>query len=459
MPIPFPIPKRLLVALLLTTGSSLALLTTGCSDGTPAVAQTSNRAATAPGESAAETMRVETIQVERRDLSQTVEMPGTVQGYETADLYAKVGGYLAEMYVDIGDEVTKGQELAKLWIPEMQKELEQKQALLQQARADAEQAAAAIQQSDAELKMTRAALDEAKSERAEKEAQLQFRRAELERIEGLVRSDSVTRKLLDESRFQYQAAEAALENVAARIRTAESKVAAAEANLTRARADHKSALARIDVAQANAEHTETMMQYATLRAPFDGYVAKRWVDPGAFIQPGTNGGSRPLLTVTRTDTVRIALDIPMRYAGLLNRGDRVVLDRINTLPEASFDGTVTRFSPSLNVQSRLMQVEIDLANSDGALRPGYYGYVNVFLEELPQTPVIPSSALLSDGDPTYVYVVEEGQCQKRTVDVCYKDGSIVGIGSGLNGGEQVVKSGGGQISDGQPVEAVLAEAR
>ena len=127
------------------------------------------------------------------------------------------------------------------------------------------------------------------------------------------------------------------------------------------------------------------------------------------------------------------------------------------LPGKQVDGKVTRFASSLNVNSRMMRVEIDLKNPDGLLMPGYYGYVTVYLEELKDTPVVPSSALLFDGDEAYVFVCENGRAHKRTVTTNYQDGTWVGIKSGLRGGEQIVRAGGGQITDGQKVTAVPSD--
>ena len=116
--------------------------------------------------------RVQTVSVQPRDLAHQIELPGTVEGYETADLYAKVGGYLGEISVDIGDQVKKGQVLARLSIPEMENELREKEAAIAAAEADVEQ--------------SKAALHEAKTELREKEAQLNQQLATFERTKDLV---------------------------------------------------------------------------------------------------------------------------------------------------------------------------------------------------------------------------------------------------------------------------------
>jgi len=403
--------------------------------------------------------RVQTVTVEQQDLARKIELPGTVEGFESADLYAKVGGYLKEISVDIGDRVEADQVLAKLWIPEMHKQRAEKQAAVASAEASAEQAQAGIKQAEAELRSAQARLDEARSLLQEKQAHLDKQLAEFERTRGLVDRGSLQAKLLDEAKYARDAASAALASVQARIVTAQAELATARANVDRAVSDHKSMQAKTRLTQAELERVETMLEYGEIRAPFAGVVTKRFFDRGAFIQPALgNSAAKPLLTLTRTDKVRIYLDLPMAEVRWLNRGDKAVLDRINVLPGDRFEGQVTRFATSLDKTSRMMRVEIDLDNPDHRLLPGYYGYVTLFLGEFPQTPVVPSSALMAEGNETFVYCVEGDICKKRVVTINYQDGTIVGIDSGLRGGEQIVQAGAGQLADGQKVVAQVANA-
>ena len=392
---------------------------------------TRSKAANTDSMTTENTPRVQIVTVKPQDLARKIELPGTVEGYETADLYAKVGGFLAEINADIGDQVTKGQVLARLSIPEMQRELQEKQSAILAAEAGVEH--------------SRAALHEAKTELLEKEAKLKMRVAEFDRVQNLVQRGSLQQKIQDESMYERDAAQAGIETTRAHIQTAEAVL--------------KSSLAQVQLARAEHAKVETMLDYGEIRAPFDGMVSKRFVDPGSFIQPADgNSAARPLLTVTRIDVVRIRLDLPMAEVGWLDRGDRVTLDRINVLPEAKFEGTVTRFASVLDRTSRMMHVEIDLPNPERQLLPGYYGYVTLFLDEMAKTAVVPSSALVTDGTDTFVYVVQNGICQRRPVLVIFQDGSVVGVGSGLTPGEQVIRSGGGQLKEGQQVIAVSAGA-
>lgn len=441
-------------AALVATAAAALVAISGCGSATGASTASDAASAQTPAEPQ---MRVETVRVGRQDLKTTVEMPGSVEGIETADLYAKVGGYLAEIHVDIGDAVEEGQVLAELSIPEMQKELQQKEALRVQAEADAEQAAAAIRQAEADVTSAEAMLAEARTERAERQSELQYREVEYNRFQEMVRSQSARPDLLDQARHQYQAAKSGLQTAEARIQTASARVAAAQASVAKAQADYRSAQASIDVAKAAVEQAKTMLAYGQIRAPFSGYVIHRNVDAGAFVRPG-DSAAKPLLTITRSDVVRVFVDVPMRDVQFLDRGDHAVLNQITAIPGKEFVGTVTRFSPALGKQTRLMRAEVDFKNPDGLLRPGYYGYMTVLLENLPATPVIPSSALLSEDGHAYVYVIRDGVAQKQPVTVGYQDGIVVGITSGLAGGEEVVRAGGAQIMDGQRLDSVVSVA-
>ncbi len=399
--------------------------------------------------------RVTTSEVLRQDLEQTIEIPGTIEGYETADLYAKVGGYLGEIHVDIGDRVEADQVLAKLSVPELEKELAQKEAAIESARAQLVQSEAAVRQAMSSVVSAKAMVEEANTLVKEKKSQLKFRQAEFDRTRGLVQSGSMLAKRLDEARYQLEAAEAATQTTRARGRTAAANLEATRLNVEKANADRASALAAIAVAQADAERTTAMMQYTTIRAPFTGVVIKRMADTGSFIQSADgNSAARPLVTVTRTDVVRVTLDLPMQEVRWLDQGDQAVLENVAVLPDEQFVGQVARFSPSLDPTSRMMRVEVDLQNPQHRLLPGYYGTVRLRLAQLPQTPVVPTSALMSDQQGSYVYVVEKDTCVRRRIETNYADGLIAGVASGLDGGEQVVITGGGQLTEGQAVTAV-----
>lgn len=377
--------------------------------------------------------RIQTFQVTNQDLQRSIELPGTGEGFETADLYAKFGGYVDKILVDIGDRVTTGQEVAILQVPELRMELKQEAAAVLSAQSRVEQARAAVRQAEAEKARADAALQEAKSMWVKSAAELAFRRAEHERIAQLAASGSVNRQLLDETVLRRDAATADLDAKEARIQTAESGVAAGAANVDKAGTDLGHAEANVVLSPAKRDRVNTLLEYATIRAPFKGIITQRYVDQGAFVQSADgNSAAKPLLRVVRTDKVTIQLDVAMADIQWLNVGDSAILDRINVLPDGRFEGTVARLAGSLDRVCRTMRVEVDLENPDHRLLPGYYGYVRLVLHEFVKTPIVPSSALLADKDGRFVIIVKDGICERRLVALNHQDGTIVGIASGIS---------------------------
>lgn len=401
---------------------------------------------------------VQTIEVTTRDLERTIQLPGSVVGFETAELFAKLGGYVSEVNVDIGDYVQKGQTLAQLDVPEMDREIEQKQALIQYATARVEQASAVIKQSESEVAAVQAVLLEVKARRRERQAVRDYRKTELQRWSDLIASSPVIeRRKMDEARFQLEAAEAAIESLEAEIRTALAQVEAAQAQLEKAKADRRAAQSGVLVAESNYEHSRELQNYTMIVAPFEGVVTHRHVHSGSFVLPATNNSAaQPLLSVSRIDKIRIRFDVPMPEVPFLDIGDRVRFGKINALPGVELEGAITRTASSLNLASRMMRTEVhiknDMSRKDQRLYPGFYGQVTVYLEDLLGTKTVPVSALVNDGSERSVFVVEDGICHRRQVNLNFEDGITAGVDSGLSVGDRVVISGTAQLIDGQEVE-------
>jgi RND family efflux transporter MFP subunit len=385
-------------------------------------------------------------------------MPGTVRAIEAADLYAKIGGHVASVEVDIGDEVRKGAVLARLHVPEMDRELEEARARIALARAERDQAVANLAQAEAGVLAAVAAQSRVQAERREREATVTLRRSERDRwVQILQESPAIEPRRLDEARFQLEAATAAVARSDAEVEAAEAEVVLARARVDKARADGTAAEARITAAEASAARLEAICEYREIVAPFDGVITARHLHPGAFIQPAaSNSAASPILTIERIDRVRLVVDVAMDAVPRLDCGDRAVLERVRVAPGRKFEGVVTRLSQALDERSRMMRAEIELQNPvepevGRVLRPGSYGTVTILLEEHRGIPCIPASAVRVDGEASYVYVVEDGVCRRRVVERAFDDGIRLGIRAGLREGERIVVGGLETIADGQPV--------
>jgi len=167
------------------------------------------------------------------------------------------------------------------------------------------------------------------------------------------------------------------------------------------------------------ERLQTLVDYATLTAPFDGVVTRRSINTGDFIQPPP-AQQAPVYVVQRRELVRVFVDVPEADAVWIKDG---AVARINvpSLKGRVFDGTVTRTAFSLRPQSRTLVAEIDLPNPDDLLRSGMYAYANLQAERA-DVLSLPSTAVATQGDVNegyqdYCLVPENGKVRRMFIEV------------------------------------------
>ncbi len=394
---------------------------------------------------------VATVHPTRDHLQKTTTQPAHVEPYAQADIYAKASGYLQEIHVDIGDRVEKGQILAELFIPELETELVQKQAQVTRAEAEQAQTESALEVTGASVEAAEARLEEVRASVDRYEAQVALWSSELRRTETLVNRAAATQSLLDETRSKFRAAEADREMVRAQVQSAEAALSKSRAERAKAQADIVAAVAHVDVARAELKHFETLKRYAQVEAPFDGLITRRLVDPGAFIRTAAESGSpRPLLTIVRLDRKRIVVDVPDSEAGWVQIGQPATL-RYNGQKTRSMPGEVVRIADALAPGTRTMRVEIQVEEPE-QIRTGTYGQVEIILADYPDAMLLPSTALIHDGNETVVMVVEDGKARRRIVEVGLDDGTQAQILSGLDDEAEVIIEGKTSVRDSQPVE-------
>jgi HlyD family secretion protein len=387
----------------------------------------------------------------RKPLILSTTQPARIEAYEETPLYAKVAGYVDNVAVDIGDVVKKGDPLITLHVPELQNVVEQRQALLAQAKAEISQAEAAELAARAAADTTAARVKEVKAGVARTAADTQRWEAEHLRITSLAESGSVTPKLAEETKNQLRAAEAARDEATAAVESAEAAVRQAEAMIVKSEADRQAAEARATVAEANLAEAKTMLGYTELRAPFDGVVISRAVDPGHFVQPPGGAGAKPLAAVARTDRMRVSIDIPEMEARFVDVGDPVVL-RVQANRGAEIQGEIARISWSLDAGNRSLRAEVDVPNDDATLRPGMYATAVIELDRRAEPLTLPATAIVANGGQPTCMVVEEGQAQRRPVETGLRVGPDVEIVSGVSEASEVIAVRPEGVAEGQAVE-------
>lgn len=222
--------------------------------------------------------------------------------------------------------------------------------------------------------------------------------------------------------------------------------------------DRDTAVANHQVAQANLERAHAILDYATIRAPFDGVVSARYVDPGALV-PAATGSTQaalPVVDVSSTDTLRIFVYLGQETATFVHLGDPATVSQ-DERPERRIVGSVTHVAAALDPRTRTMQVEVDVDNRDGTMLAGMLAHVEVKIAE-PKSALISSDALVIRDGKTMVAEVNDGRVHYVLVDLGYNDGQRIRVLRGLDGGEVVGLDVPVEVQEGDVVDAVPEKA-
>jgi RND family efflux transporter MFP subunit len=424
-------------------------------------------------EKPAPTITVDVRHPQAGGIQRTVTQPGTVEPYEGADLYAKVSGYLVEQSVevdgkkvpvDIGTPVKAGDILARIAVPEYEKQVARDVARLKAANTKVVQMTANKTAAEAEARAADAAIHLAEVMVRAKKAYRDYREKRLKRIKDLVAKEAVDENLRDEQEDYYLSALEAENAALEKVNETKEKAAAARAKIAQAQADLEEAQAEVGVAEADLARSKVLLEYTVIRSPYTGVVTRRTYTPGAngqfgaFIKAADQGGNIPLLTVERTDVMRVVIQVPDRDVPYISTSATALID-IDALPGVRFGlGAeklhVARWAKAEDPVTRTMRTEVDVKNPKGVIAHGMYGRVTLVLNAgTPNAIRVPSSALVGraeDGRGS-VRVLRDGKVHIVPVRYASDNGVEVEIVEGLTTSDQVIIRASAPVEEGTPV--------
>jgi HlyD family secretion protein len=431
----------------------------------------------------AATLSVNTVIPQRKTLLRTLEQPGSIEPSAQAELYAKVSGYLKRIardpapgtnnkglpasaasfptgpQKDIGSLVKSGEVIMEIDVPELAQDVIQKESLLKQSQTELAAARTSLATFQAAIKAAEAQVAQADADIEKYQSETVLRSKQLQRYKELAKDRTVAAELVDERQDQLNAATAALESSKAKLKVANAELTVATSKLATAQADVSVRESRVQVARDELERARVLADYANIRAPFEGLISARNVDEGDFIQNASTSQSRPLMTVTAVDKVKIVLQIQEREAVAVQPGTPATI-HVDAIEGWQFSGVVTRVNPTLDAQLRTRRVEIDVDNKNHKLMPGMYGQVVLTLQKLENAQAIPATAVYSRKGENYLIQVENGVARRHPIHIRYDDGTQLEVVKTtehgevpLKGDEELVVSNKGEIADGQRVKA------
>jgi RND family efflux transporter MFP subunit len=328
-------------------------------------------------------------------------LPGNARPLMEAALYARATGYIKERLVDIGDRVKEGQLLAVIDAPDIDDQLTQAKANLEQARAT--------------LKLN--------------EANAVLAKTVLARSLGLFNRGNgiVSQEEIDQQRATVATSAASVENARAAIR----------------------------VNEATVQRFTDLQAFEKIVAPFPGTVTARHIDPGDLVS--ADATNRELYHLMRTDVLRVFVNVPQVNARSIKVGQSAAVF-FREDPQKQFPGKVTRTADALDPNTRTLLTEVQVPNADNALRSGMYLQVKFILDRQAPPVLIPSAALTTrSGGPRLAVLDDAHRVQYRDVQLGRDFGAEVEVVAGLKAGETVVVHPGDDLPAGKTVVPVATK--
>lgn len=378
--------------------------------------------------------------VKTGSLADTVTYTGTVQAFNVQDIAPRITGQVIALPVYPGDPVRAGEVVARLDTSQVapqaaqaaaqahaagigaqvasQVQVQSKRAALLQAQADLAAAQQAVPDAEAQAQAAQDAVREAQAGVQSAQANAQYWRTEIVREKQLAKAGAVSQQDYQNEQAQAQSAQAALMQAQSKVRQAQAMALSAQAKTAQARrqatastaavrvagaeiavAQGQAAQAAADVAAARAGQQAAAAQsgYAIITAPSNGVVTQRPIAPGTLVQPGMT-----LLQISEIDRVRVQANVAVEDMAKIHVGSPVQIT-IQGDSSHPISAHVTSVFPSADATTRTAVVESVVPNPGHRLMPGAFVTMKITKNVVPNTLLVPTSALVYQGGQAYVW--------------------------------------------------------
>lgn len=383
------------------------------------------------------------------DIENNVMASGKVKALNTVDVGAQVSGEVTRLFVDVGDQVQKGDLIAQIDQVTQKNNLSNEQASLEQSEA-------ALQSARAESLSRQAGLKSAQADLASRQAELRQAQADFSRLQSLLAIDAISQQDYDTQATKVETAQAAVANARAAIDTAKAAIATTEANIN-------SQQAALRKSQTNVSTAQEDLSYTTIRAPMSGTVVSVTTEQGTTVN--ANQTAPTIVTLADLSTVRINAQIS--EADVINvKADLPVYFNIIGNPDQKYDATLKAIEPAPEKISETSSTDaaiyyvgyIEVPNTERRFRIDMTAQVYIVINQAKDALLIPSAALQpaksnrtrgakkdtnadSDSSATMATVrvlKADGEVVEQTVKVGINNRVNAEVLSGLKKGDEVI---------------------
>lgn len=389
---------------------------------------------------------VEVESAKKMTIYNTDIISGKIEADKNVMLFPTVPAKVAAVNVKAGDAVKKDDVLIVLDKTDMTEKLNQ-------AKAGLSSASAGIKQAEIGVKNAEAAYESAKSAYAAAQANYDMNYS---KIKNAQQNYDRMKKLYDEgviSKSQLEQAELAASDDSLKALQAQldqAKIGLQQAQNAKDQAQAAKEQAQAGYTQAQAAYNQTLEAFNNMeiKSPIDGVVASVNAQVGQMAS-----SAQAIASVVSMDKVYVKIGVTENMVNKIEEGMEVDVD-IPAVSNQKFKGVVHSVSPSLNNQTQLYSVSIEVDNKDHTIKPGMFSKVEFKTDVKSSVLVVKSEAILSHNENKVVYIVEDGKALEKVVKVGMDNGTYTEIEEGIEEGDQVIIVGQNYVNNGDKVKIV-----
>ena len=206
-----------------------------------------------------------------------------------------------------------------------------------------------------------------------------------------------------------------------------------EKNLT-SQQEYDLQLSELNSVLADVELTEAQIAKTEIIAPFHGVVGLRSVSVGSYISPLT-----PIASIQSINPMKVDFSVPQKYFGMVKEGKTIYVKLSAT--GKTYNGRIYAVEPKIDQNTRTVQARALIPNDKSELTPGAYVEIDIVLENLDQSILIPTEALVPDFEGEKVFIYKNGKAVPQLVSPGIRTEKEIQITSGLGIGDSLIVSG------------------
>jgi membrane fusion protein (multidrug efflux system) len=224
-------------------------------------------------------------------------------------------------------------------------------------------------------------------------------------------------------------------------------------DLEQAAARKNADLAQLEAAKAAYKQVAETQNYLQIRAPFNGVITLKNVNPGAYVGPSGKGSEVPLFTLQEQKKLRLVVSVPEAYTSYLSHKNEVSFT-VRALPDQQFKAQIKRLAGALDARLHAQRIEMDVMNNDKKLLPGMVAEVNLPLPANDSSFIVPKSAVVNSTESVFVIRVLNNKAEWVHVKTGREANGSIEIYGDLKPGDLLLISATDEVRNGSQLQNV-----